>query len=122
VGGLRGARTHDTRRGSLLQTYRVSVSGSSPDSVPARRIAIYIAWGFLFLPAQGLWLVYAIDHGSFWWALWACVLAALIVSVVDVSIRERRRSRDATWPPMLSSLLIVEIASIVGYVLFTLLI
>ena len=97
----------------------MSVSGSSPDKVPARRIAIYIAWAFLFLPAQGVWLVSAIDHGGAWWALWASILAALIVSVVDVSIRERRLGRDASWPPLLNSLLIVEAVSLLGYVLVT---
>jgi len=74
----------------------------------------------LLLPAQGVWLVYAIDHGGAWWALWGCVLAALIASVVDVSIRELRRGQDANWPPLLNSLLIVEVASILGYVLFKL--
>lgn len=104
----------------LLQTDSVSVRGSSPDPVPARRIAIYTAWGFLLLPAQGVWLVNAIDHGGAWWALWACVLAALILSIVDVSIRGRRRGRAATWPPLINSLLIVETVSVLGYVLFKL--
>lgn len=104
----------------MLQTDRVSAPGSSPAKVPGRRIAIYIAWAFLFLPAQGLWLVYAIDHGGAWWALWACVLAALVASALDVSIRERRRGQNSSWPPLLNSLLIAEVASILGYVLFKL--